>query len=123
VSVDNQEVEGAPGRPSKERLMATITLPEIARRLREKRGDDFKTVAARTIGVSRQVYGAWEDGHFIPGDEWAEPLAAYLDEDIRDVVWLLYRDRLDAASPRYDKLLEWVGRPTPVIPLLRHTAA
>lgn len=68
--------------------------PTIDRLLREWRGDESKSEAARKIGVSRQIYGAWEDAHFVPGDEWVEPLAVQLDRDIQDIVWILYRSRI-----------------------------
>jgi DNA-binding XRE family transcriptional regulator len=85
--------------------MTTITLPEMAQKLREKRDGAHKTEAARRIGVSRQIYGAWEDGHYTPSDEWAEPLADYLDLKLRDVVWMLYRDRMNRAKGVYHSSL------------------
>jgi DNA-binding XRE family transcriptional regulator len=68
--------------------------PPIGRLLREKRGEGFKSEAANALGVSRQSYDTWETGHHIPGDEWAETLADYLDLELRDVVWFLYQDRM-----------------------------
>ena len=82
-------------------MATTITLPEIAEKLREKRNDGHKTVAAREIGVSRQIYGAWEDGFYTPGDEWAQKLSAYLDVPLKDVVWMLYQDRVNRSMGVY----------------------
>lgn len=71
----------------------------IARLLRDKRGTGYKSEAARKIGVSRQVYDAWESGHFIPGDEWAEPLAVYLERDLAEIVLRLFNDRAKKRDP------------------------
>lgn len=82
--------------------------PTIDRLLREKRNGGFKTTAAAALGVSRQIYDTWETGHHVPGDEWVPALAEYLDRTIPDVVWILYRSRIDRVNPRYR---EWgVGR-------------
>jgi DNA-binding XRE family transcriptional regulator len=82
-------------------MATTITLPEVAVLLREKRNGAAKTEAARSIGVSRQIYGAWEDGFYTPGDEWAEKLAAYLGVPLKNLVWTLYQDRMNRAKGVY----------------------
>lgn len=82
-------------------MATTITLPEVAQLLRDKRDGAPKTEAARAIGVSRQIYGAWEDGFYTPGDEWAEKLAAYLGVSLKHLVWTLYQDRMNRTKGRY----------------------
>lgn len=107
--VDTQQNEVPnPGRESWEALevtTTTITLPEIAQRLRDKRDGGPKTVAAREIGVSRQIYGAWEGGFYTPGDEWAEKLAAYLNDPLPEIVWVLYQDRMNRHKGVYVRSL------------------
>lgn len=68
--------------------------PSIERLLKDRRDGGYKSVAAREIGVSRQMYDAWEGGLYVPGDEWAEKLADYLERSVEDIVWILYRSRL-----------------------------
>jgi DNA-binding XRE family transcriptional regulator len=72
--------------------------PTIGDLLTDKRAKGPKAGAARAIGVSRQIYDAWEHGLYVPGDEWAESLAAYLDRDLRELVWLLYQERAERAN-------------------------
>lgn len=96
--------------------------PPIGRLLRSKRGNGFKSKAADALGVSRQAYDAWESGHHIPGDEWAETLADYLGLELREVVWYLYQDRIRPLNPRYVKPRGWVGRPKDNRPALAQPA-
>jgi DNA-binding XRE family transcriptional regulator len=72
----------------------------VAELLRAKRGTGTKADMSRLLGVSRQTYGAWEFGLYVPGDEYAATLAEVLDLDLREVVWLLYLDRTQAARNR-----------------------
>lgn len=75
--------------------------PTIDQLLRERRNGGPKTEAAREIGVSRQIYDTWETGHYVPGDDWAEPLSVYLGVDLAEIVWILYRSRINRVNPRY----------------------
>lgn len=75
--------------------------PTIDQLLRDRRNGGPKTEAARAIGVSRQIYDTWETGHYVPGDDWAEPLSVYLGVDLAEVVWILYRSRINRVNPRY----------------------
>ena len=91
-------------------------VPTIGRMLREKRGRGSIAEAVATIGVSRQAYNAWEYGLYVPGDEWAESLAAYLEYDLRDLVWQLYQERVGRlggviASAHNPRTVNWVDRP------------
>lgn len=106
-----------------EGVKVTTTQPTtIAELLKKRRGTDYKSEAARTIGVSRQIYDAWETGHFIPGDEWATRLAAYLEHDLAAIVLHLYNDRIDKLDDptlhnvnwRPDNMGEWFRRPIDV---------
>lgn len=83
--------------------------PTIASLLRTQRGDRYKSEAARTIGVSRQIYDAWEAGLYVPGDDWAERLATYLEIELPELVWLLFQNRVGAAHNPRDVV--WVARP------------
>lgn len=74
--------------------MTTRQDTTVADLLREKRGDAYKTVTADKLGVSRQMYAQWDDGYAVPGDEWAEVLAAYLGYNEDEMVLMLYRDRM-----------------------------
>ena len=98
-------------------MTTTRETTTIGRLLRDKRGTGYKSEAARKIGVSRQVYDAWESGHFIPGDEWAEPLATYLDRPLEEVVLRLYNDRTrkrDPGSPIIDAPSGWTWFDRPI---------
>jgi len=75
--------------------------PTIDQLLRDRRDGGPKTEAAREIGVSRQIYDTWETGHYVPGDDWAEPLSVYLGVDLAEIVWILYRSRINRVNPRY----------------------
>jgi hypothetical protein len=69
--------------------------PTIDQLLQEKRGEGgSKSAAARAIGVSRQMYAQWDGAFAVPGDEWAEPLAGYLEMELEAVVLVLYRSRM-----------------------------
>lgn len=102
----------------------------IADLLREKRGNDYKSEAARDIGVSRQIYDAWETSHFIPGDEWAEPISIYLGIDLAEVVLRLYNDRARKLGDRTQlditwkdgHYAPWADRPTDNRPATREAA-
>lgn len=88
----------------------------IGQLLKNKRDGGYKSEAARAIGVSRQIYDTWETGHFIPGDEWAERLAIYLDRPLEEIVLRLYNDRAkkrDPKSPIIHAMTRhgWFGRP------------
>lgn len=74
--------------------MTTRQDTTVAELLREKRGKAYKTVTADKLGVSRQMYAQWDDGYAVPGDEWAEVLAAYLGYDEEEMALMLYRDRM-----------------------------
>ena len=69
--------------------------PTIGTMLKRRRGSGSKSAASREVGVSRQIYDAWEHGLYVPGDEWAEPLSVYLNHDLRELVWLLYVERVE----------------------------
>lgn len=87
------------------------TTPPIGHLLREKRGEGTKADALRAIGVSRPIYDAWEAGLYIPGDEWAEGLAAYLDRELADIVMILYRSRISREAPMLHVMSSWVHSP------------
>ena len=72
-------------------MSTTQELTTIGQLLQDKRGDEYQTVTARKIGVSRQMYRQWEDGFAIPGPEWVVPLAEYLDQPASDVVTIIWR--------------------------------
>jgi DNA-binding XRE family transcriptional regulator len=110
-------------------MMTTTRNETISQILKAKRGDRFKTTVANEIGVSRQSYDMWESGHHIPEDEqWAEALAAYLDRDIRDVVWILYQSRVVKKGPGDTPIIHglsdrsWAIRPTDNRPSNREAA-
>lgn len=100
-----------PRRPEVTTKQHTQTIAEL---LQQRRGDGYQSDAAREIGCSRQIYGAWESGHFIPGDEWAEKLAAYLERDLEEIVLRLYNDRAkkrDPEAPIIHGPSRWFVRP------------
>lgn len=70
--------------------------PSISEVLYEYRKEKGLTKAAmyRALGVSAVTYDTWEGGVYTPGDEYAEILADVLDLELREVVWMLYHDRL-----------------------------
>lgn len=70
------------------------TTQTISELLIEARGTGSKAAAARQIGVSRQIYDAWESGHFVPGDDWVQALMEYLGRPEDEIVWVLYKSRL-----------------------------
>lgn len=77
--------------------------PRISELLKEKRKEDNRPKAHiyRHLGVAANTYNTWEAGMYVPGDEFAESLADYLDLDLQEVVWLLYLDRMDRAKGVY----------------------
>lgn len=88
----------------------------VGRLLQDKRAGGYKSDAARSIGVSRQVYDAWESGHYIPGDEWAERIAVYLGRELEEIVLRLYNDRSRKRDPNCPIIheltdLTWSDRP------------
>lgn len=85
-------------------MTTTQTTATIAELLKKRRGDGYKSEAARTLGVSRQIYDTWETGHFIPGDEWAQSIATYLDRPLEEVVMRLYNDRAKKRDSDADQI-------------------
>jgi transcriptional regulator with XRE-family HTH domain len=81
--------------------MTTVTVqetPHISQVLRDKRketGDSKRSVYQR-LGVSSGTYDMWEGGVYVPGDDYAELLADYLEIELPQVVWMLYRSRIQA---------------------------
>lgn len=75
-------------------MTTTQETPSIAELLRAQRAGGPKAPIYRELGVSPQTYEAWESGMYVPGDEYAETLAGFLELDESRIVWLLYRDRV-----------------------------
>lgn len=98
--------------------MTTRNETPIGGLLTEKREDAeaSQTQIAARLGVSRNAYRAWETGHNIPGDEYATALAEYLEIPIKEVVWMLYRERTkrgrQAPIIHGMSLGRWTHRPT-----------
>lgn len=82
--------------------MATLQeTPSIAELLKRKRDKAPKAEAYRRLGVAPNTYNTWESGMYVPGDEYAEGLADYLEVELPDIVWMLYRDRIRQAKGVY----------------------
>lgn len=92
--------------------------------LQEKRGDRSKRSVYIQLGVSSQTYDAWESDLYTPGDEFAQRLAAYLEMDERDIVWMLYQARLKKGLNETPIIhgMSWADRPTDNRPPLRRVA-
>jgi transcriptional regulator with XRE-family HTH domain len=108
----------------------------VGEALRNHREDNRLSKAAmyRALGVSPGTYDTWEGGVYIPGDEYAERIAELLGFELREVVWMLYRDRLrpeevsplsldlgEAATSRYDKLSDHLLGNSPLTGVERPT--
>lgn len=76
--------------------MATTTAPELHEALRAARGELSIAEMARRLGVKWETYKHWERGAQVPDDDNAEQLAVILDEELPEVVWMLYRARIRA---------------------------
>jgi hypothetical protein len=58
-----------------------------------------KAAMYRALSVSAGTYDTWEGGVYIPGDEYAERIAEVLDLELQEVVWMLYRSRIERGTP------------------------
>lgn len=75
--------------------------PSVAQLLKRKRDKGPKADVYRRLGVAANTYNTWESGMYVPGDEYAEGLADYLEVELPDIVWMLYRDRIRQAKGVY----------------------
>ena len=69
------------------------TTPLIHDLLSEARGGNSKASVYKVLDVTPQTYDTWENGVYVPGDEYAERLAAYFEMPLPDMVWVLYVSR------------------------------
>ena len=91
----------AKGKGTMANVITTEEAPSISELLKERRGKTPKAAVYRELGVAANTYNTWESGMYVPGDEYAEALAEYLDIELPRFVWFLYRDRLERAKGVY----------------------
>lgn len=68
----------------------TATAPTVGEMLRQKRGDASKVATARALQVTPTTYDLWEQDVWVPGIRYADPIAAFLDQDIDEILRKLY---------------------------------